>query len=125
MPKITGVGGIFFKAKSDPKTLAEWYQLHLGLQLEPWGGAILRWPADAQVDKGVTVWSLASADSKWFAPSESTFMVNYRVDDLGGLLAALKAAGINPVQGPEAHENGDFAWIMDPDGNKLELWQPK
>ena len=72
----------------------------------------------------VTVWSLADKDSQWFSPSDSAFMINYRVDDLDALLAQLRAAGVEPVGGPESHENGKFAWIMDPDGNKVELWEP-
>jgi predicted enzyme related to lactoylglutathione lyase len=124
MAKVTGIGGVFLKCKGDSDALAAWYQAHLGLPLETWGGAILRWPNDPADDGGLTVWSLARHDSQWFAPSESAFMINYRVDDMDALLAQLHAAGIEPVKGPESHENGKFAWIMDPDGNKVELWQP-
>jgi predicted enzyme related to lactoylglutathione lyase len=123
MARVTGIGGVFFKAR-DPEALAAWYRDHLGLTLEPWGGAILRWPADAAADGGLTVWTAAKSDTKWFAPSESSFMINYRVDDLEGVLANLKAAGVEPASGPEKHENGKFAWVMDPEGNKVELWQP-
>src|SRR5262245_3728003 len=125
MARVTGIGGVFFKCKGDPKELAAWYQKHLGMPLEAFGGAVLRWPDDRAEDKGLTVWHLAKSDSKWFAPSDSSFMINYRVDDLGELLAQLRAAGVEVIQGPEAHENGQFAWIMDPDGNKVELWEPK
>lgn len=125
MAKVTGIGGVFFKAKSDPATLAAWYQTHLGLHLEPWGGAILRWPADTAEDQGLTVWSVAKPDTQWFAPSDASFMINYRVDDLDALLAALQGAGVTVVKEKETHENGSFAWILDPDGNKLELWEPK
>ena len=125
MAKVTGIGGVFFKTKSDPKVLAAWYEKHLGMRLEDFGGAILCWPADLADDKGLTVWHLASSDSKWFAPSESSFMINYRVDDMEELLAQLRENGIDILQGPESHENGKFAWIMDPDGNKVELWEPK
>ena len=124
MAKITGIGGVFLKCRGDSKALAAWYQQHLGMNLETWGGAILRWPNDTANDGGLTVWNLASADSKWFAPSESAFMINYRVDNMDEMLAQLKAAGVTPVSGPESHENGKFAWIMDPDGNKVELWEP-
>jgi len=124
MAKITGIGGIFFKTKSDPKALAHWYETHLGLRLEPWGGAILRWAEDRQADGGLTVWHVAAGESQWFSPSDSAFMVNYRVDDMDALMAQLASAGIMPIQGPETHENGRFAWILDPDGNKLELWEP-
>lgn len=124
MARITGIGGVFLKAKGDSVALAEWYQKNLGLKLEQFGGAILRWPDDKGTDGGLTVWSLAKKDSKWFSPSNSSFMINYRVDDLDALLEQLRAAGVNTIQGPESHENGKFAWIMDPDDNKVELWEP-
>ena len=124
MAKITGVGGVFFKSKSDNAALAAWYQKHLGMKLEDFGGAILRWPDDKAEDRGLTVWHVASHDSKWFSPSESSFMINYRVDDLDALLGQLRAAGVSVVQGPESAENGKFAWIMDPEQNKIELWEP-
>ena len=122
MAKVTGIGGVFFKAKQDPKALAAWYQKHLGLALEDFGGAIFRWPDDKAEDKGLTVWHVAGKDSGWF---DSAFMINYRVDDLAELIANLKAAGVELVKGPESAENGKFAWVMDPDGNKVELWEPK
>ena len=124
MAKVTGIGGVFLKCRGDSAALAAWYQTHLGLPLETWGGAILRWPDDKAEDQGLTVWSLADKDSQWFSPSDSAFMINYRVDDMDALLAQLRAAGIGIVGGPESHENGKFAWIMDPEGNKVELWQP-
>ena len=94
------------------------------MALEDFGGAILRWPDDKAEDKGLTVWSLADNDSKWFGPSDSSFMINYRVDDLTALLAQLKANGVEVVKGPDSDDNGKFAWVMDPDGNKVELWEP-
>ena len=124
MARITGIGGVFFKSTGDHASLAAWYREHLGLTLEPFGGAILKWPDDKADDGGLTVWSVAKKDSKWFSPSESSFMINYRVDDLDALLEQLRAGGVNVIQGPESHENGKFAWIMDPDGNKVELWEP-
>ncbi len=124
MARVTGIGGVFFKSTGDSTALANWYRDHLGLQLEDFGGAILKWPDDKADDQGLTVWSVAKRDSKWFSPSASSFMINYRVDDLGALLEQLRAAGVTVVQGPESHENGKFAWIMDPDGNKVELWEP-
>jgi predicted enzyme related to lactoylglutathione lyase len=125
MAKVTGIGGVFFKSRSDNKALAAWYQKHLGMALESFGGAILKWTEDKADDKGLTVWHVAAKESQWFSPSASPFMINYRVDNLGELLAQLRAGGAEIVQGPEAHENGKFAWIMDPDGNKVELWEPK
>lgn len=124
MAKVTGIGGVFLKCKGDSAALAEWYRKHLGMPLESWGGAVLRWPDDKAQDQGLTVWTLAEKDSKWFSPSESSFMINYRVDNLDELLAQLQAADVAVVSGPESHENGKFAWIMDPDGNKVELWEP-
>jgi catechol 2,3-dioxygenase-like lactoylglutathione lyase family enzyme len=124
MAKITGIGGVFFKSTGDAAALAAWYQQHLGLQLAPFGGAILRWPDDGAEDLGLTVWSVAKRDSTWFSPSAAPFMINYRVDNLGELLEQLRADGVEIVGGPESHENGKFAWIMDPDGNKVELWEP-
>jgi len=124
MARITGVGGVFFKSKGDGKALAAWYREHLGLPLSDFGGAVLRWPDDTAEDKGLTVWHVASKDSKWFSPSDSAFMINYRVDNLVELLGELRAKGVAVLQGPESHENGKFAWILDPDGNKVELWEP-
>jgi len=125
MARITGVGGVFFKSKGDGAALAAWYRKHLGLRLEDFGGAVLKWPDDKAEDQGLTVWHVASSDSQWFSPSQSSFMINYRVDNLGELLDQLRAGGVAVLQGPESHENGKFAWIMDPDGNKVELWEPK
>ncbi|MDF2447766.1 MAG: hypothetical protein K0R26_270 [Bacteroidota bacterium] len=123
MAKITGIGGVFFKTQN-PKELAEWYTKHLGLDLESWGGAIIKWQNDKADDTGLTVWSVAAEDTKWFLPSESPFMINYRVDNMEEMLHQLKEADVLIQKGPEYHENGVFAWIMDPAGNKLELWQP-
>jgi predicted enzyme related to lactoylglutathione lyase len=125
MAKITGIGGVFFKGKGDHKALAAWYQKNLGMPVEAWGGAALDWPEDKAEDKGVTAWSLAAASSKWFSPSESSFMINYRIDNMDEMIAQLKSSGVEILKGPEYHENGAFAWIMDPDGNKVELWEPK
>ena len=123
MAKVTGIGGVFFKTQN-PKELGEWYKQYLGLNLEAWGGAILRWENDQVKDKGATVWSTAPQDTKWFSPSESSFMINYRIDNMEEMLVQLKTGNIDIVKGPEYHENGVFTWIMDPAGNKLELWEP-
>jgi len=125
MAKVTGIGGVFIKSTKDKKALADWYRDNLGLNFEDWGGSIINWTDDSQVDGGMTVWSTAAPDSKWFAPSESAFMINYRVDDLDGLLAKLKESGVELVGDPTDDFNGKFAWVMDPDGNKVELWEPK
>jgi catechol 2,3-dioxygenase-like lactoylglutathione lyase family enzyme len=120
MAKVTGIGGVFFKT-SDPKALAAWYSDHLGMNLEDWGGVVLKWPEDPADDGGLTVWHVAAQDSAWFP---GPMMVNYRVDDLDGLLDQLRAAGVEIVGGPDAEFNGRFAWILDPDGRKVELWEP-
>jgi predicted enzyme related to lactoylglutathione lyase len=125
MAKITGVGGVFFKSAGDHKALAAWYKKHLGLPLEDWGGAALKWSDDKAEDGGATAWHVAGKDSKWFSPSTSSFMINYRIDNMAELLDHLRAGGVEILKGPESHENGKFAWIMDPDGNKIELWEPK
>jgi predicted enzyme related to lactoylglutathione lyase len=124
MAKVTGIGGVFFKSRSDNAALVEWYKKYLGFSLESWGGAILKWPEDKGGDKGLTVWSVAEKDSKWFSPSESSFMINYRVDNLDEMVAQLKAGGVELVKGIDADETGKFAWVMDPEGNKVELWEP-
>jgi predicted enzyme related to lactoylglutathione lyase len=125
MARVTGIGGVFFMSRDDKKALSSWYEKHLGMRLEDFGGAILQWQDDTAEDKGMTVWTVADRDSQWFSPSQSSFMINYRVDDMDGMVAQLEAAGIDILQGPEYHENGVFAWILDPEGNKVELWEPK
>ena len=125
MARITGIGGVFFRARGETAALAAWYRDALGLHLQDWGGAVLSWPEDRAGDGGCTVWHLAAADSTWFDPSPAPFMINYRVDDLDGIIARLAAMGTPLHQGPETHENGRFAWVIDPEGNKVELWEPQ
>jgi len=124
MARVTGIGGVFFLSRGDAKALSAWYEKHLGMRLEDFGAAVLEWEDDEADDNGITVWSVADRDSEWFSPSESPFMINYRVDDLEKMIEQLTADGIEILQGPEYHENGVFAWIMDPEGNKIELWEP-
>ncbi len=124
MAKVTGIGGVFFKSTNDNKALARWYQEHLGIQLEDFGGAVMKWTDDHAEDEGLTVWCIAEKASDWFSPSNSSFMINYRVDDLDEMVQQLRTAGIEIFKGPESAENGKFAWIIDPDGNKVELWEP-
>ena len=123
MAKVTGIGGVFFLSKSDGKDLREWYAANLGLTPEEWGGAILNWKDDTAEDGGMTVWHAAESESQWFSPSSSSFMINYRVDNMEAMIKQLTDNGVDILQGPEYHENGAFAWIQDPDGNKIELWQ--
>jgi predicted enzyme related to lactoylglutathione lyase len=124
MARVTGIGGVFFKSTGDHKKLAEWYRQNLGMQMEPWGGAILKWAEDTAADGGQTVWHVAERNTQWFSPSASSFMINYRVDNMAELLARLKQNGVEVVKGPESDDNGTFAWVLDPDGNKVELWEP-
>lgn len=122
--KVTGIGGVFFLANGDDRRLAQWYEMHLGIPMRDWGGGVLEWKNDSAEDGGSTVWHVAAADSEWFAPSQARFMINYRVDDMQSLIAKLTAANIEIIEGPQYLENGVFAWIVDPEGNKIELWQP-
>ena len=123
MKKVTGLGGIFFKTPDSQATSA-WYRDRLGLPIEAWGGSVLHWRhLDDAEERGYTVWSPFALDADKFDPSEQPFMVNYRVADLVALLAELREAGVEVVGELEEHENGKFAWIMDPDGRKLELWE--
>lgn len=124
MARVTGIGGVFFKSANDPKKLAEWYNRNLGLQLEPWGHATLKWADDKAGYGGLTVWHVAEKNTEWFSPSSASFMINYRVDNLAEMLAELQRNGVEILKGPESHENGKFAWILDPDGNKIELGEP-
>lgn len=124
MKRVTGIGGIFFKSR-DPKALGAWYRQHLGIDVEEWGGCAFRWKTPDNPDGvGTTVWSPFPADTAYFAPSAAGFMVNYRVDDLRGLLAVLRAEGVSVDDKVEESAYGTFGWVMDPEGNKLELWQP-
>lgn len=119
--RITGVGGIFYKSK-DPTALAAWYRDVLGMKLEEWGGAVL--PYDAPGHPPVVVWGLFPETTDYFAPSTQAFMVNFAVDDLDAFLAKLEAKGVTAKRHDGDDPNGRFAWIMDPDGNKIELWEP-
>ncbi len=120
--RITGIGGVFFKAH-DPKALAAWYRDVLGLPLEAWGGAALR--SDAPLRPPVLVWSAFPDSTGYFAPSAGDFMINYAVDDMDALLARLRTHGVEVLKRDDADANGRFAWILDPEGHKIELWEPK
>lgn len=123
MPHVTGIGGIFFKAKGDPKALAAWYQEHLGVKLAPWGGAVFPWAEDKSAATAVTAWSIDAKDSEKYTPGEANFIINYRVDDLSGMIANLKKAGVRIVKELEPSDYGKFATILDPEGNQIELWE--
>jgi predicted enzyme related to lactoylglutathione lyase len=120
MERVTGLGGVFFKAK-DPKALTEWYRAHLGVP----GDGIFQWREEADPQRiGKTVWSAFSQDTRYFEPSTAPFMINYRVRDLDAVLAALRSEGVVVDPKIEEGEYGRFAWIMDPEGNRIELWEP-
>ena len=124
MAGITGIGGTFFKSKNNSAALAAWYQKHLGMPIESFGGAVLKWPDDKAEDKGLTVWHIAEKESEWFSPSDSPFMINYRVQNLEGLLTKLKENGVTILDDIASYDFGKFVHIMDAEGNKIELWEP-
>jgi len=119
---VTGVGGLFVRSK-DPKALAAWYRDVLGVKIEPWGGAMLRY--DAPGHPPVVVWSPFPQATTYMAPSTREFMIDFAVDDLDAILARAKDKGVAVIKRDDSDPNGSFAWIMDPDGTKIELWQPK
>jgi catechol 2,3-dioxygenase-like lactoylglutathione lyase family enzyme len=124
MNRVTGIGGIFIKAQ-DPEAMKAWYKRHLGLDIQGWGGVVFRWHTPERPEpEGATVWSVFPASSNYFAPSQAPFMVNYRVDDLHGLLALLRQEGCRVEDKVQDSEYGKFGWVIDPEGNKVELWQP-
>jgi len=123
MRRVTGIGGIFFKAK-DPAALRAWYKRHLGIDVQDWGGAAFQWADDqGRPVGGTTIWSVSGADGS-FAPSNAPFMINYRVAYLEGLLEALRREGCNVLDKTDDSEYGKFGWVIDPEGNKVELWEP-
>src|SRR5438270_5317288 len=119
--RITGVGGIFVVSKN-PKALAAWYRDVLGISLEPWGGATFRY--DAAGHPPVVVWNAFREGASTLAPSQREFMINFAVDDLDAFIARLKAKGVTILKRDDSDPSGKFAWILDPDGTKIELWQP-
>ncbi len=113
MKRVTGIGGVFFKAK-DPVALRAWYQRHLGVDVLEWGGAVFRWGSEG----GATMWAVKDG------ADEKEFVINYRVHDLDALLAALREEGCNVLEARESGALGKFGWVVDPEGNKVELWEP-
>jgi catechol 2,3-dioxygenase-like lactoylglutathione lyase family enzyme len=120
--RITGIGGVFVRSK-DPKALAAWYRDVLGISVESWGGALLRYDAPGHPD--VVVWNAFAQTTDYFAPSTREFMLNFAVDDLDAFLARIKAKGVAVIKRDDSDANGSFAWIMDPDGTRIELYQPR
>jgi catechol 2,3-dioxygenase-like lactoylglutathione lyase family enzyme len=119
---VTGIGGVFIKSK-DPKALAAWYRDVLGVSVEPWGGAMFS--NDAPGHPPVTVWTVLPSAGAYMAPSDREFMLDLAVDDLDAIVTRLKAKGVVILKRSDGDANGRFAWILDPDGTKIELWQPK
>lgn len=122
MKRATGIGGIFFKAK-DPEKLKAWYRTHLGIESESWG-AVFQWRDDPRSDDGSTAWSVFTEETKYFEPGKKPFMINFRVADLHWLLDQLRAEGVEVDPKVEESEFGKFSWVMDPEGNRIELWEP-
>jgi predicted enzyme related to lactoylglutathione lyase len=123
MKRVTGMGGIFFKTR-DPKKMRDWYEKHLGIASGEYGSHFTWRDETEPTKKCTTAWNLFKADSDYFQPSKKEFMFNYRVDDLEALFEAFRKEGVEIVGEIESYEYGKFGWIMDPDGNKIELWEP-
>jgi predicted enzyme related to lactoylglutathione lyase len=122
--RVLGIGGIFFTAR-DPEALRAWYRKHLGLAIADWGGVVFEPMASSPAGRQATlVWTIFPAHTRYFEPSTSPFMINYRVDDLDHVLAALRAEGCAVDERVESSEYGRFGWLSDPEGNRLELWEP-
>ena len=122
MQRVTGIGGIFIKSK-DPKALSAWYRDHLGFDVIDWGGAIFHWGGPDSAP-GMTIWSLFDMGTDKMDPSPAPFMLNLRVADLDALFAALRTEGCNVLGDSESSEFGKFGWVIDPEGHKVELWEP-
>jgi catechol 2,3-dioxygenase-like lactoylglutathione lyase family enzyme len=124
MKRVTGIGGVFFKS-DDPEKMYQWYEQHLGIKRAN-GYVSFRWRGDPDTEEeGLTTWSVFNRNSKYFDPSRAQFMINYRVDDLDALLEALRAEGVEIDPKRDGDDIcGRFAWITDPEGNKIELWEP-
>ena len=122
MKRVTGIGGIFFKCK-DPDKVKDWYNKHLGLKTDQYG-SLFEWRKADDKGKAFTQWSPFSEKTEYFNPSQKQFMINYRVENLVKLVEELKKEGIEVVDEIEEYEYGKFVHIMDPEGNKVELWEP-
>ena len=124
MKRVTGIGGIFFQAR-DPAALRAWYRTHLGIDVQAWGGTAFNWSdAEGRPCGGSTIWSVGAMQDDGDGPARAPFMINYRVDDLAALLQALRAEGCEVLTQTDDGEFGRFGWVIDPEGNKVELWQP-
>ncbi|MGC2112336.1 MAG: VOC family protein [Candidatus Korobacteraceae bacterium] len=121
MKRVMGLGGIFFKAK-DPQALYEWYRKHLGIESAPDGTGAMWHDAD---NPAFNVWAIFPQETKYFEPSQSSFMINFRVENLDALLKTLREEGVQVDEKVERCDYGNFGWIVDPEGNRVELWEPK
>ncbi|MGG7468764.1 VOC family protein [Chryseobacterium arthrosphaerae] len=122
MKKVTGIGGIFLKCK-DPKAINEWYKTHLGFDTTPYGTSF-EWLEKDSGKEGITQWNTFPEESDYFQPSEKDFMINYRVDNLDALVQELKGQGVTLVDQVAVYSYGKFVHIIDPEGNKIQLWEP-
>ena len=123
MKKVTGIGGIFFKCK-DPNAINEWYKTHLGFDTSPYGTSFEWREIDDSTKKGLTQWNPFKETTKYFEPSTKEFMINYRVENLEALVEELRKENVTIVDKIETYDYGKFVHIMDPEGNKIELWEP-
>lgn len=122
MTRVMGIGGVFIKA-NDPAMLQNWYKNHLGIDVQVWGGTSFKWvDSEGKPYAGTTAWMIGNGEN--FEPSKSSFMINYRVANLNELLEALRAEGCNVLDKTEESEFGKFGWVIDPEENKVELWEP-
>ena len=123
MKKVTGIGGVFFKCK-DPNQMKEWYNTHLGLDAGPYGASFEWMESEDPTKKGLTQWNLFTDTTKYFEPSTKDFMINYRVENLEVLVEQLIKEGVTVIDKIETYPYGKFVHIMDPEGNKIQLWEP-
>jgi len=124
LTRVTGIGGIFFKS-DDPRALMDWYRKHLGIEADSYGGWTFKWREKRRSNRiGSTVFSPFERGSDYFEPSEQPYMFNFRVADLHGLLKALRRAGVHVIDKVQEYPFGKFGWIIDPEGRKIELWEP-
>jgi predicted enzyme related to lactoylglutathione lyase len=124
MKRAIGIGGVFIKSK-DPKALSAWYQKHLGVNLADWGGVIFNWEEQATATKnGATIWSMFPDDSNYFDPSDQKVMINYVVENVEELAKVLREEGVEVIGEVKEEFQGKFIWVMDPEGRKVELWEP-
>ncbi|NNC86104.1 MAG: VOC family protein [Bacteroidia bacterium] len=121
--RITGLGGIFFKAK-DPKATKQWYDEHFSLGTDQYGKSFQWYDLNDKEKICHTQWSAMKDDTDYFDPGKQDYMINYRVENLEELIEELKTKGVKQVGGLDKYDYGKFAWVLDPDGNKIELWEP-